>query len=340
MRFGILELLVLPGLTAGLLGFLLPFALRPLLHRWNLVDLPTQRSSHSQPTFRGMGLATASAASFAFALALLLGIIHTDRSVALAVLCGMLGSAALGWMEDFRGVSIKVRLAVQLLLAFGVTTAISLNLQTSPWWIPLGVFAITAYINVVNFMDGINGISGLHGLVVGSFYAYAGWVNAMPWLVVGGISLALAYLAFLPWNVRPGKNVFLGDAGSYFLGGAAASMAVGAFLSGIYVEYILSPLMVYLVDTGFTLLRRIIKGEQWYKPHRSHIYQQLTDLGFSHTASALLVAAISVLISLITISALPYETQNALWAGILVLLILLAYLALPSILLKVKRARR
>ncbi len=98
--------------------------------------------------------------------------------------------------------------------------------------------------------------------------------------------------------------------------------------------------MVYLVDTGFTLLRRIIKGEQWYKPHRSHIYQQLTDLGFSHTASALLVAAISVLISLITISALPYETQNALWAGILVLLILLAYLALPSILLKVKRARR
>lgn len=328
---------LVPGLVAFCLGLTLPLAVRPLLHRWNLVDIPTHRSSHTEPTFRGMGLATALAASAAFVLALLTGLIPTDRSVALAVLGGMVLSGTLGWLEDFRGVSIKIRFLSQLLIGLLVTVTLTASLNTSIWWIPVGVFAVAAYINVVNFMDGVNGISGLHGFVVGGFYAYAGWVNQMPWLIAGGVAVAGAYLAFLPWNVRTGKNVFLGDAGSYFLGGAIAAMAVGAFLSGVYLEYLLSPVMVYLADTGFTLLSRIAKGEQWYKPHRSHVYQRLTDRGFSHLASALTVAATTVLISVITIVALPYETQNALWAGIAVIVILLVYLSLPNILAKAQK---
>ena len=226
----LLALLLVPATVALVAGLLLPFAVRPLLHRWNLVDIPTARSSHSSPVFRGMGLATALAAVLAYLVALIDGQIFTDRSIALFVLFGMVASGALGWMEDYRGVSIKVRFAAQLLIGAIVTLGITLMLGTSIFWVPLGVFAIAAYINVVNFMDGINGISGLHGFAVGGAYAYAGWVNQMPWLLAGGAAVAAAYLAFLPWNVRTGKNVFLGDAGSYFLGGAIASMAVGAFL--------------------------------------------------------------------------------------------------------------
>lgn len=326
-----------PAVISFVLGLALPLAVKPLLHRWNLVDIPTARSSHSHPVFRGMGLATAIAALLGYVVALLFGLIPTDRSVALAVLGGMIVSSFLGWQEDLCGVSIKIRFWVQLLIGIGVTCAITYSLHTSIWWIPLGVFAIAAYINVANFMDGINGISGLHGLAVGGFYAYAGWVNEVPWLIVGGVSLAGAFVAFLPWNVRTGRNVFLGDAGSYFLGGAIASMAVGAFLSGIYVEYILSPVMIYLADTGFTLFRRILRGEQWYKPHRSHVYQRLTDVGFSHLGSALTVTIFSVLISVITIVALPYETQEALGAGLLVVALVIVYLLLPSILGRVVR---
>ena len=229
------------------------------------------------------------------------------------------------------GSEMCIRDRVQLLIGLVVSVAITFALHTSIWWIPLGVFAVAAYINVVNFMDGVNGISGLHGLVVGGFYSYAGWISGLPWLVAAGAAVAFAYVAFLPWNIRTGKNVFLGDAGSYFLGGAIASMAVGAFLSGVYVEYILSPVMIYLADTGFTLLRRMARGEQWYKPHRTHVYQRLTDVGLSHVGSSLVVACFTVLISLIAVVALPYETQDALGAGLLVLALVALYLSLPAL---------
>ncbi|WP_237242039.1 MraY family glycosyltransferase [Rothia nasimurium] len=333
----LLALLLVPTVVALVAGLLLPFAVRPLLHRWNLVDIPTARSSHSSPVFRGMGLATALAAVLAYLVALIDGQIFTDRSIALFVLFGMVASGALGWLEDYRGVSIKVRFGAQLLIGAIVTLGMTLMLGTSIFWIPLGVFAIAAYINVVNFMDGINGISGLHGFAVGGAYSYAGWVNQMPWLLAGGAAVAAAYLAFLPWNVRTGKNVFLGDAGSYFLGGAIASMAVGAFLSGVYVEYILAPLLVYLADTGTTLLRRIVRGEQWYKPHRTHAYQRLTDVGFSHLGSAALVTLTTFVVTAVTVMALPFETQNAVWSALLVVLILALYIFLPTLLGKVRQ---
>lgn len=333
----LLALLLVPTVVGLVAGLLLPFAVRPLLHRWNLVDIPTARSSHSSPVFRGMGLATALAAVLAYLVALIDGQIFTDRSIALFVLFGMVASGALGWLEDYRGVSIKVRFGAQLLIGAIVTLGMTLMLGTSIFWIPLGVFAIAAYINVVNFMDGINGISGLHGFAVGGAYSYAGWVNQMPWLLAGGAAVAVAYLAFLPWNVRTGKNVFLGDAGSYFLGGAIASMAVGAFLSGVYVEYILAPLLVYLADTGTTLLRRIVRGEQWYKPHRTHAYQRLTDVGFSHLGSAALVTLTTFVVTAVTVMALPFETQNAVWSALLVVLILALYIFLPTLLGKVRQ---
>lgn len=337
----LIRLAIVVALVAGCTGLLLPFAVRPLLHRWNLVDIPTARSSHTSPVFRGMGLATALAAVFGYFVVLVNGQIPTDRSIALFVLFGMLASGTLGWLEDYRGVPIRVRAVVQFVIGLIVTVGITTMLGTSGFWIPLGVFAITAYINVANFMDGINGISGLHGLAAGLAYAFAGWVNHIPWLLAGGVAVAAAYLAFLPWNVRTGKNVFLGDAGSYFLGGAIASMAVGAFLSGVYVEYILAPLLVYLADTGTTLLRRVINGERWYKPHRTHTYQRLTDAGLSHLASAGVVTLTTILVTVITVMSLPFETQNAVGAALLVLLILALYLALPRIIRKARvRAER
>lgn len=319
------------GAIALGLGLLLPIPVRRLLVKLNMVDIPTERSSHQTPTYRGMGLATALAAIIGYTLALASGMIPSDRLVAIAVLIGMVCSCLLGWLEDVRGVSIIIRFGVQVLIGLVITSMMTYSLGTAIVWIPLGVLAVAAYINVVNFMDGVNGISGIHGGVVGAFYTYAGIVNHIPWLAICGLTVALAYLAFLPWNVRTGRNVFLGDAGSYFLGGAIASMAIGAFLSGVYVEYLISPLLVYLADTGFTLAKRVMRGEQWYKPHRTHIYQQLTDVGFSHLGSALTVAGFTTAITLISIFALPSSAQTQLWAGAAVILLIVLYLSLPLI---------
>ena len=317
-----------PVLIAGLLGLALPIMVRPLLMRWGIMDVPSQRSSHTVPTVRGMGLAMAMATVIALAITFAMGSIQVDRSVFLVAMAGMVLSGLLGWAEDYRGQPVGRRALLQLLIGAVVSTAFTLAIGTSIWWIPMGTLAIAAYINVVNFMDGLNGISGMHGLTVGLAYAYAGWVTELHWLVACGAALAAAYLAFLPWNFT-GRRVFLGDTGSYFLGGAIACCAVGAFLSDIYVEYLLSPLLIYLSDTGVTLLRRIYRGEPWYQPHRQHVYQRLTDLGFSHLGSSLTVTAATAAVTAISVLSLPFEPEGTAGMGVMVVVIIVVYLSLP-----------
>ena len=142
--------------------------------------------------------------------------------------------AALGWAEDYRGVSVRARLAAQLGIGLAATAVLVAVLGTSAWWLPVGTLAIAAYVNMANFMDGINGISGLHGLAAGLLYAWAGASNDLPWMIAAGLAVAGGFAGFLPWNLGRG-TVFLGDVGSYLLGGSLAGIAVAAVLSGVYV---------------------------------------------------------------------------------------------------------
>ena len=316
---------------AFLLSVVLPLAVRPLLSRWGVVDIPTDRSSHSRPVLRGMGLAVALALLVSYGAALVRGLVPVDRSIALVVLAMALASACLGWAEDYRGVAIGARLGAQALIGALGTAALILALGIPAWWWPVGVVATVAYINSANFMDGINGISGLHGGAVGLLYAWAGGANDMPWLVCAGLALAGAFLGFLPWNLGRG-TVFLGDVGSYVLGGTIAATAIGAFLSGVYVEYLLPPLLIYLADTAVTLVLRIRRGEVWYKPHRQHVYQRLTDVGLSHVQSALVVTGATVAVSVISLYGLRADGTGSALAGLAVVLVVLAYLASPALL--------
>ncbi|KAA9395651.1 glycosyltransferase family 4 protein [Kocuria coralli] len=326
------------GLAAFLLSVLLPFAVKPLLTRWGVVDIPNERSSHTRTVIRGMGLAVAGSVLVVELAGLVTGVVYTDRSVALTVLAGTAACAALGWLEDLRGVSVRMRLACQLLIG-GVGSAVLVwALETNLLWWILCTVAVVVYVNVANFMDGVNGISGMHGLVVGLLYAWAGVSNDLPWMMVAGLVVAFAFAGFLPWNLSRG-SVFLGDVGSYLLGGAIIFIAVAAFLSGVYVEYLLPPLSVYLADTSWTLLRRIRAGEPWWRPHRQHVYQRLTDLGLSHVGSSLVVAATTVLVSLISVWGLRVSGVALIAAGVTVVLLLVFYLALPSILERRRRSR-
>ncbi|MDO4254232.1 MAG: glycosyltransferase family 4 protein [Kocuria sp.] len=327
----LLLLAVTFGLVSLLLSVLLPFVVKPLLTRWGVVDIPNERSSHTRTVIRGMGLAVAGAVILVQAAGLLTGVVYTDRSVALTVLAGTCACVALGWTEDLRGVSVRGRLLVQGLIA-GVCSALLVwALETSVLWWFVCTVAVMVYINVANFMDGINGISGLHGLVVGLLYAWAGASNDLPWMIIAGLAVGFAFAGFLPWNLSRGA-VFLGDVGSYLLGGSIILIAVAAFLSGVYVEYLLPPLAVYLADTSWTLLRRIRAGEPWWRPHRQHAYQRLTDMGFSHLQSAVVVAVTTVLVSVISLVGLRLSGPVLVAAGVVVVLLLVLYLALPTLL--------
>lgn len=315
---------------AFVLGALLPFAVRPILRRHNMVDVPNERSSHTAPTYRGMGLATAAATLVAYVVATLFGWTYRSSeslqlavTIAAAILCAFI----LGWLEDIRGVSIVRRAGLQLVIGLLVSVSFATVQGTNILMLILGAIFIAGYINVANFMDGINGISGAHGLVAGLAYALTGWMVNLPWLAMGGVAVAGAYAAFLPWNVRPGKNVFLGDAGSYVLGAALGSVAVGAWFADVPFLLSFAPLVTYLADAGTTLFRRFMAGEQWYMPHRTHTYQRLTDVGFSHLGSTAVVTGTTILVWVLLAFASDLYVAGSVVAAAGVVLVALAVLA-------------
>lgn len=323
---------------AFVLSALLPFAVRPILHRYNMVDVPNERSSHTAPTYRGMGLATAAATFVAFVAATLFGWTYRSAeslqlavTIAAAILCAL----ALGWLEDIRGVSIVRRAGLQLVIGLAVSVSFATVQGTNILLLILGAIFIAGYINVANFMDGINGISGAHGLVAGLAYALTGWMVNLPWLALAGVAVAGAFAAFLPWNVRPGKNVFLGDAGSYVLGAALGTLAVGAWFADVPFLLAFAPLVTYLADAGTTLFRRFMAGEQWYKPHRTHTYQRLTDVGFSHLGSTAVVTGTTILVWVLLAFASDLYTAGSVVATVGVVLVALAvlvvYLRMPQL---------
>ncbi|MER2134253.1 MAG: glycosyltransferase family 4 protein [Arthrobacter sp.] len=281
--------------VAFLASLLLPFAFVPLLRRLGVVDIPNERSSHTKTVIRGVGATIAAGLLLGLGTSLATGYVAVDRSLVLLLIGIIAAASLLGWVEDFRGLSVKVRFGLQLAIGAAGTTALAATLGQSFWWVPVGTLVIAGYINVANFMDGVNGISGLHGLAVGVLYAVAGVFSDQVWMIAAGTVIAAAFAAFLPWNLGRG-SVFMGDVGSYLLGAAIAGTAVAAFLAGVYVEYLLFPILIYLLDSFTTLVRRIWRGERWYAAHRQHVYQRLTDAGLSHLQSASVVTAATLLV--------------------------------------------
>lgn len=255
------------------LSAILPFALRPLLTRFAVVDVPVERSSHVRPTLRGGGIAPGIGIVLG-ALVLAASFSGVPGSLLVVIAITSAAFAVLGLVDDVRSLGSTSRAVVQIVIATAACVAI-VGVTNGPWWLyGLGPIAVAGYVNVANFMDGINTVSGLHGATVGGSLAVSGALGDQPWLVGLGTCIALAFLAFIPWNVV-GRGMFLGDVGSYLLGGSIAVAAVAAVAVGAPLIAVLGPLVPYLVDTSSTLLRRVARGERWFEAHNTHVYQRL-----------------------------------------------------------------
>ncbi|HUP71261.1 MAG TPA: glycosyltransferase family 4 protein [Acidimicrobiales bacterium] len=280
------------GARSAGLAFAVTLALAPLilvlLRRRALLDHPNDRSSHESPTPRGLGLAPAIGA-----LVALVAIPAIDGSARTGLLIAAAGFGLLGLLEDVAGVAPLPRLGAQLLIA-GASLFWLLDGLGGPaaWQV---VFAagcalwLVAYVNAFNFMDGINGISAAQVLVAAGAWWAIGHIEDIPALSDPALVIGAATLAFTPFNF-PTARAFLGDVGSYFLGAWLAVAVIVGLRAGLPPEAVIAPLSLYLADTATTIVRRVRTKEAWYLPHRSHAYQRLTQLGWSHTRTTLAVA--------------------------------------------------
>ena len=311
-------------------------AVIPLLRRARVIDVPGDRSLHKTPVPRGGGLAIVLSASLA-TWATVLAAVHrhdtvhslTGLSLALMGLATVLAFALLGLIEDLFSVSVRTRLVLQLVLGAGLGLMAHSAFEVSLWWTPAICVSTAALVNATNFMDGANGLACSHALMTSLWYVQVAAVAPVAGLGLVMVSVAGACLGFLPFNT-PRAKVFLGDSGSYALGGAWAFAVTACLSRGVAVEAALAPVLVLLADTGYTLWMRLRAGQCWYEPHRLHVYQRLVCAGWPHWASALLVTLAAASCSALASGSLL--TRSRLWMPqVAMAAVLILYLKMPSI---------
>ena len=262
-----------------------------LRRRW--LDTPNHRSSHTTVTPRGAGVIFA-ALIVVVSIAELASEWRIAASIALSAVV-----AAVGWWDDLRGASIRVRFALYLIVAACVVALIR-GYDDAVAAIPLfavaiGVMVLVWLINLYNFMDGINGIASLEAifilLAVGALAhgsAYAQVFQSVHWASTGAIA------GFLLWNFPAGK-VFMGDAGSAFLGFLLGVLMLWSMaLHGPAPIVWLILLGVFIVDTSYTLIVRAGTRQVWYEAHRLHAYQKLFARWNSHSAVVSALMAVNL----------------------------------------------
>ena len=162
----------------------------------------------------------------------------------------------------------------------------------------LGHFLALVYLvwmlNLYNFMDGIDGIASIEAICVcvggALLYALQGHADA----AVLPLLLSFAVVGFLYWNFPPAR-IFMGDAGSGFLGVVLGVLSLqAAWIDQSLLWGWLILLGVFVVDATFTLLRRLLRGDKVYEAHRSHAYQYASRQFGRHLPVTLAVGAINL----------------------------------------------
>ena len=281
-------------ITALLL--ILELAYFKIADRFNIIDKPNERSSHSTIVLRGGGVI--------FSLAMVAWAVMTavqgDWQVVvdyLPVLCGLLLVAGVSLWDDVKWLPDSVRLVVQFSAMALMFWSMGI-MHWDMWWIViLALIVCVGATNVINFMDGINGITAGYALSVLLPLALVndGFID-QSYLIVAIIGV----LVFCIFNFRPkGKaKCFAGDVGSISIA-FIMLFAIGRLIVQTQDVTYLIFLLVYGIDGCLTICHRIMLHENLGEAHRKHAYQLMAnELKIGHVKVSLLYMAMQLVVSL------------------------------------------
>ncbi|MEG1112548.1 MAG: glycosyltransferase family 4 protein [Hafnia sp.] len=211
--------------------------------------------------------------------------------------------ALIGFMDDHGHLAARWRLLGHFLAGMWVLSwvggmpAVSLfGFTLESGWIAstLALFYLVWVLNLYNFMDGIDGLASVEAICVCLGMCVLYWASGHVSLVWPPLLLAVSVVGFLLWNFPPAK-IFMGDAGSGFLGVVLGALSLqAAWVSPDFFWAWLILLGVFIVDSTCTLIRRLLRGEKVYQAHCSHAYQFAARRFGQHLPVTLAVAAINL----------------------------------------------
>ena len=255
------------------------------------LDIPNERSLHQRPVPRSGGLAIMAG--------VLAGLAILQTPLAIALPTAIL--VAVSHFDDLRGLPAFVRFAVHLAAAAGFTALAFTGLPLP--LLCLIVVGIVWSANLYNFMDGSDGLAGGMTLLGFGFLGAGAWSGGDDALMLASLVVAASAVGFLVFNFPPAR-IFMGDAGSVPLGFLAAAFSLAGWRDGDWPFWF--PALVFapfIVDATLTLAKRMLRGERFWLAHKTHYYQRLVQMGWSHRRTALAEYALMIL-----------SGSSALWA--------------------------
>ena len=254
--------------------------------KFNIIDKPNERSSHSRITLRGGGII--------FYFGALAYFLSNDWGYLWFILALTL-ITFISFVDDIRSISQGLRLVFHfsaMALMFYQWGLFSL----SWWWIIIALIICTGIINAYNFMDGINGITGGYSLIILGALAY---INeemvsfAEPALIY---TVLCSVVVFCFFNFRRKAKCFAGDVGSVSIAFILLFLIGKLILKTEDFSWMIL-LAVYGVDSVLTIIHRLMLHENIGLPHRKHMYQLMAnELKIPHVVVSLVYMAVQAIV--------------------------------------------
>ena len=307
------------AVAALVVSFGVAVLLTPRLRDWARshlqVDNPMDaRRVHTRPTPRIGGVAIAVAFLVPF-IALstyhnqISDLIFADGRRAVTFLVGALVALGIGLADDFYRPSAKVRLAA--LTGLGVFTALGgygvtqlgvpglEGLDLRIWSPALTVLWVVGVMVAFNFIDGLDGLATGIALIASlTMFTLAYAEHNLLWMTWTG-ALAGSLLGFLVFNFNP-ASVFMGDAGSNFLGYVIAVIGLGVSRKESTAVALFVPMIavgIPILDAALTMVRRALLRTGMFRSERGHLHHRLLDRGLSHRTTVLVLWGISAILA-------------------------------------------
>ncbi len=303
-----------------LLSIILTIVLVPIFRKLaiavELVDKPNQRKVHQTaiPLVGGVVI---------FISTLIVSLVFysnwQDIAIEKVLALGTFVLLVMGVIDDKLNIRASFKLLIQLLLAHyvfvngvGITSFYGIfGIYELPLFLQysLTLIVITGCINAFNLMDGIDGLAAGLAIVALSLFAYLAYCQGSSFLLILFLSIIGSLIGFLRFNLSKKRKIFMGDAGSLFLGFILV-------VSGIYMiqmaektatqlpftlSVVIGVLALPVIDSLRVYRGRIKNGYSPFKADRSHLHHLVLLLGIPHKYSSMLIVGVSVVLILVNV---------------------------------------